>query len=60
MRRIAFLGVVVCAVAAIVQGAGAAAQTSFTNFTVSNVAGTVCPGGNPCSNPAAEPAIRAG
>ena len=59
MRRIAFLGVVVCAVAAIVQGAGAAAQTSFTNFTVSNVAGTVCPGGNPCSNPAAEPAIRA-
>jgi hypothetical protein len=59
MTRIAFVGVV-CAVAAVVQGAGAApARTSFTNFTVSSVPGTVCPGGSPCSNPAAEPAIRA-
>jgi hypothetical protein len=64
MRRSALVGAVaVCGLAAVVaarvQAAGAASGPSFTNFAVSSVPGTVCPGGNPCSNPAAEPALRA-
>ncbi|GAC1542932.1 MAG: hypothetical protein NVS3B12_31260 [Acidimicrobiales bacterium] len=39
--------------------ASTTASPGFTNFVVSGVPGVTCPGGNPCSNTAAEPAIRA-
>jgi len=39
------------------QAAGAGG--SFTNFTVAQTPGVVCPGSSQCKNPAAEPAIRA-
>jgi hypothetical protein len=58
MRRSVPLALAALVIAG-VPGAVAAAGSSFTNFTVSQTPGVVCPGSADCKNPAAEPAIRA-
>jgi hypothetical protein len=62
MRRLALLGALAAGVLATAVSSATSAppkSAAFTNFTVAQTPGVVCPGSSDCKNPASEPAIRA-